>query len=179
MNNSVSSKSDDQESLDEDKENISSKSGRLLNSPSTRVSLESDRACRLLFLGAECVGKTSIIRRFINDVSSTPSGGTLQEMYSGALSFVSGDVPNVNFTIEDTGGQYSADFPAMLPISVREADVVVLVFSLTQPETFDEISLLRDTVTAVRPDVPLLVVGNKSDLIRKVPFYEMVIDNNQ
>ena len=88
-------------------------------------------------------------------------------MYSGALSLVSEDVPIVSFTIEDTGGQYSTDFPAMLPISVRQADVVVLVYSLAHPESFDEISLLRETVTAIRPDVPLLVVGNKSDLIRE------------
>lgn len=113
------------------------------------------------------MGKTSIIQRFLNDISSTPCGGTLQEMYSGALSLVSGDVPIVSFTIEDTGGQYSTDFPAMLPISVRQADVVVLVYSLAHPESFDEISLLRETVTAIRPDVPLLVVGNKSDLIRE------------
>ena len=134
-------------------------------------SLEEDLACRLLFLGAGSVGKTSIIQRFLSEVSK-PSGGhrgterkkrterTVHEMYSGNINFVSG---SVSLSIEDTGANYSQNFPDMFEISLREADGVVLVYSVKDSASAEYISELRETIVSKRPDLPILVVGNQAE----------------
>ena len=85
-------------------------------------------------------------------------------MYSGSLSFASGDVTSsVSLSIEDTGGNYCQNFPAMFEISIREADVVVLVYSVQEAASAEYISGLRETILSKRPDMPILIVANKTE----------------
>ena len=135
-----------------------------LNSKSSdSESLDEELACRLLFLGAGSVGKTSIIQRFLPEVSKRTARRerTVHEMYRGNMNFASG--VSVSLNIEDTGANYSQNFPAMFEISIREADVVVLVYSVKDSASAEYISGLRETIVSKRPGLPIVIVGNKME----------------
>ena len=130
--------------------------------------------CRVLVLGPGGVGKTSIIKRFLHQpVSEDGPPETIQDMFTTEMVLPSA---TVTLNIEDTGGTFFEDFPAMIDISVRKSDVIVLVYSVEDGQTFDEISRLRDTILGTFAEVgPLLIVGNKTDLARdpRVPQPEV------
>ena len=47
-------------------------------------------------------------------------------------------------------------------------DVFVLVFGIDDPNSFDFVEMLKDELSQIKGyDVPIIVVGNKSDLRRK------------
>ena len=53
----------------------------------------------------------------------------------------------------------------MADISISATDAVVLVYSLAEPETFEEVAELRAEVLRLRgPDTPIVVAANKCDL---------------
>ena len=79
----------------------------------------------------------------------------------------------LNLDIQDTGGSYVDEFPAMLKCSLASADAVLLVYSVADIDSFDEVSRLRDLVHLQRGEgMPLVVVGNKTDLERQIPREE-------
>ena len=79
----------------------------------------------------------------------------------------------LNLDIQDTGGSYVDEFPAMLKCSLASADAVLLVYSVADIDSFDEVSRLRDLVHLQRgEEMPLVVVGNKTDLERQMPREE-------
>ena len=79
----------------------------------------------------------------------------------------------LSLDIQDTGGSYVDEFPAMLACSLASADAVLLVYSVNDLATFDEVSRLRDLVHQHRgEELPLVVVGNKTDLARQIPREE-------
>ena len=126
-------------------------------------SSEGEKTCyRILVMGAAKVGKTAIIDQFINKGLSHKYKPTVQEMYQ--REFLIGD-GRVLLEMEDTSGFFAYDFPAMLDVSLSSADVVLLVFSVTDPESFDMAANLRDMVMQGKgPDTPMVIVGNKTDL---------------
>ena len=57
----------------------------------------------------------------------------------------------------------------MLAVSLASADAVLLVYSVADLATFEAAARLRDLVVQARgPDLPLVVVGNKTDLEREI-----------
>ena len=68
----------------------------------------------------------------------------MDDMYRGEFADAHGNT--VNFDIQDVGGAYVYEFPAMRSISLASADAFVLVFSLDKAQTWNEVSRLRDMV---------------------------------
>lgn len=121
-----------------------------------------------LFL--EQVGKTGIVSQFLYDSFISGYKETMDEMYHGEF-----DIKGIklNLDIQDTGGGYVDEFPAMLKCSLASADAVLLVYSVDDIDSFDEVSRLRDLVHLQRgEEMPLVVVGNKTDLERQIPREE-------
>ena len=98
---------------------------------------ESLKTYRVLLLGPPGVGKTSLISQLLNKRFSAQYKPTLQEMYTGEVDL--GGSPCV-LNIEDTGQNFVHEFPAMADVSLRAADGVVLVFSVADPSSFEEVS---------------------------------------
>ena len=79
----------------------------------------------------------------------------------------------ISLDIQDTGGSYVGDFPAMVKCSLASADAVLLVYSVACLDSFDYLSGLRDLVQQERGEgMPVVVVGNKTDLERQIPREE-------
>lgn len=71
---------------------------------------------------------------------------------------------HLTLDILDTSGAY--EFPAMRALSISSADAFVLVYDVTDANTFEEARALRDQIheTKCSSNVPIVVVGNKIDL---------------
>lgn len=61
----------------------------------------------------------------------------------------------------------SFEFPAMRALSISSADAFVLVYSVVDPDTFEEARVIRDQILEIKggAQVPIVIVGNKTDLI--------------
>ena len=76
--------------------------------------------------------------------------------------------------LEDTGGSYVDDFPAMVCVSLAPEDAVLLVFSVADLHSFEEVARLRDLVQSVKgEEIPIVIVGNKTDLPREITKEEV------
>lgn len=135
------------------------------------ISPESIDRVKVILLGAPAVGKTSIIQQFVwNDFNEDyvptdrkhtyyPSVITNDRRFEIKIS----DIPvipyfPVNSYYEWTNFRY---------YGLRSCTAYVLVFDLSNLETFQYIKTIREQIYESRNmnNVPILVVGNKEDLI--------------
>jgi RASD family protein 2 len=124
---------------------------------------------RLLVLGPSKVGKTSLIRQMLYKTHSYEHIPTLHQMFLGDFQHADSQV---SLTIEDTGDDFSHEFPAMMEVSLKATDGIILVFSLADNRSFEDISLIRESISSKYPNIPLLIAGNKTDLERQLPRLE-------
>ncbi|XP_074060641.1 ras-related protein Rab-6B-like [Macrotis lagotis] len=117
---------------------------------------------KLVFLGEQSaqlflsptVGKTSLITRFVYDSFDN----TYQTMYLEDRS--------VRLQLWDTAGQER--FQSLIPSYIRDSTVAVIVYDVTNLNTFYETSRWIDDVQAERGgDIIIMLVGNKIDLGHK------------
>jgi small GTP-binding protein len=112
---------------------------------------------KVVFIGDAMVGKTSIIRAYhrspIEFVAPTVGG----EAVIVALPHA-----RVNLLVWDTPGR--TVYESIIPIYIRGAAVVVVVFDVTNRESFEHIPLWIGIARDVEEGAPIAIVGNKSDL---------------
>jgi len=119
------------------------------------------RKYKLVFIGDQSVGKTSIISRFQYDTFDDHYQTTI------GIDFVSKTVPvddgTVRLQLWDTAGQER--FRSLIPSYIRDSHVAVVVFDITSRESFEATSKWIADVRAQRGnDVIIVLVGNKTDL---------------
>ncbi|XP_053132629.1 ras-related protein Rap-1b-like [Hemicordylus capensis] len=118
---------------------------------------------RLVFLGAAGVGKTALIRRFLQDSFEARYRRTVEELHVLELELdPPGPALRLRLEILDTSGSYS--FPAMRRLCICRGDAFALVCSPDQPASFEEAQRLRDEILEAKPAAAIVVVANKSDL---------------
>ena len=117
---------------------------------------------KIIVCGAGAVGKTSIVRRYVEDkfefnylltVGLDPSNRRIE--IDGIL---------INLIIFDVAGQKR--FQTLRDVFFRKANGALLVFDLTRPETLDELYewKLQIDNRLGKDRIPTILVGNKSDL---------------
>ena len=117
---------------------------------------------RIMLLGANRSGKTSIVKQFLYDKFSERYRETMDDMYRGEFDIYG---KTIGFDIQDVSGGYVYEFPGMRAVSVSSSDAFILVFSFDSYESWEEVGKLRDMIQADKgEDIPIVVVGNKSDL---------------
>ncbi|KAI8089427.1 ras family-domain-containing protein [Halteromyces radiatus] len=116
---------------------------------------------KLVFLGEQSVGKTSLITRFMYDTFDNTYQATI------GIDFLSKTMYMSNRTLRlqlwDTAGQER--FRSLIPSYIRDSSVCVVVYDITSRASFINTSKWIDDVRAERGmDVIIVLVGNKTDL---------------
>mmetsp|Transcript_7586 Transcript_7586/g.8536 ORF Transcript_7586/g.8536 Transcript_7586/m.8536 type:complete len:249 (+) Transcript_7586:70-816(+) len=119
---------------------------------------------KLVFLGDQSVGKTSIITRFMYDTFDRQYQATI------GIDFLSKTIyledRTVRMQLWDTAGQER--FRALIPSYIRDSAGAVVVYDVTSRASFTSTFKWIEDVRAERGnDVVIILVGNKSDLADK------------
>ena len=119
---------------------------------------------KVAFLGESGVGKTTIIQSFHN-VDITNQTPTLGASFS--MHYVNIDNDIIRLKIWDTAGQEK--FKSLAPLYFRDSQIIVLVYSVTDPDSFKALETWYSYIESNLSVIPkLFVVGNKVDLERRV-----------
>lgn len=129
---------------------------------------------KTLVIGPAAVGKSSLIRRFVENQFS------LHYKFTIGVDFMSKTVDyepgkSAKLTLWDIGGQER--FKVLRRSFYEGTNGAIVVFDLSRAGTFSKMKeWLSDVRQAIEIDFPALIVGNKSDLI---PEIGVVIDRNE
>lgn len=122
--------------------------------------IESSIQHKIVVMGAAKVGKSAIINQFLYNIFTPKYKATVEEMHDVDFN-VSGI--HLKLDILDTSGSYA--FPAMRDISIKSADAFILVYDVHDANTFLEVKTLRAEILSKRGSVPIVIVGNKIDIV--------------
>ncbi|CAO3631721.1 unnamed protein product [Cunninghamella blakesleeana] len=113
---------------------------------------------KLVFLGEQSVGKTSLITRFMYDTFDNTYQATIGIDFLSKTLYIDDRTVNYNFGIQER-------FRSLIPSYIRDSSVCVVVYDITNRASFINTSKWIDDVRAERgTDVIIVLVGNKTDL---------------
>ena len=116
---------------------------------------------KITFIGDQSTGKTSLITRFKHGSFDGQYQATIGVDFMSKTVFVGGT--SVRLQLWDSAGQER--FHSLIPSYIRDSMAVVIVFDLTNKQSFNSVNVWLDYVKKSRgDDVQLFLVGNKSDL---------------
>ncbi len=129
---------------------------------------------KIVILGHFGVGKTSLIRRFVEDSFSNKYKVTIGVHITKKVVEVNAD-ESVSLIIWDLEGTDEVQM-------IRQAYLlgthgVVFVFDVSRPSTFQNLNRDLEIVAQKTPDTPLIVVGNKKDLVINDELQILLKDN--
>ncbi|OQS03327.1 Rab21/Rab5 family GTPase [Thraustotheca clavata] len=124
---------------------------------------------KVVLLGEGRVGKTSILLRYIRNEYDDRQVSTLQASYLDKKLAV--DNQNLQLSLWDTAGQER--FHALGPIYYRDADGALLVYDITDEESFKKVKTwVKELRRIVGDDIDIVIAGNKIDLKRNIKVTE-------
>merc|ERR1712010_294011 len=116
---------------------------------------------KLVFLGDQSVGKTSIITRFMYDKFDSTYQATIGIDFLSKTMYL--EDRTVRLQLWDTAGQER--FRSLIPSYIRDSTVAVVVYDVTNRASFANTERWIADVRAERgDDVVFVLVGNKTDL---------------
>ena len=129
--------------------------------PSTGTSLAPLAKYKLVFLGDQSVGKTSIITRFMYDNFDRHYQATIGIDFLSKTMYL--EDRTVRLQLWDTAGQER--FRSLIPSYIRDSSVAVVCYDVSNRASFLNTTKWVEDVRAERGnDVVICLVGNKTDL---------------
>ncbi|XP_059055319.1 ras-related protein Rab-21 [Achroia grisella] len=126
---------------------------------------------KVVLLGEGCVGKTSLLLRYIEDKFNDKHLTTLQATFLNKK--ININEKRINLSIWDTAGQEK--FHALGPIYYRNSNGAILVYDITDEDSFGKVkNWVKELKKMLGSDIVLIITGNKIDLEheRTVPLEE-------
>jgi small GTP-binding protein len=120
---------------------------------------------KICLLGDIAVGKTSLVRRYVEGAFDDKYLSTIGIKISRKL-LVKQDV-QLNLLLWDLAG--GEEFSGQDKNYLRGAAGALLVCDLTRPETFAILSVYAGRLRDISPHAVLLIAGNKADLLKGNP----------
>lgn len=119
---------------------------------------------KVVLLGESGVGKSSLFLRFVSGTFKTDSDNTAKASFIGKRKAYG--ERTVRFNVWDTAGQEQYKF--LMKLYYRDANAAILVYDITDPESYARIQDWYKELTEYGPrDIILIIAGNKEDLIGK------------
>ena len=120
-----------------------------------------DKTIKIIILGSSEVGKTCILNRYFHNEFKENLLSTIGIDFQ--TKFFKFDDQKIKANYIDTAGQEK--FRAISVNYLKGTDGVILVFDITNKETFDLIETwLKELKDTNKADVSKILIGNKSDL---------------
>ena len=118
---------------------------------------------KIILVGDVSVGKTSVLERYINNNFKDDYTCTIQaEQKTKIINEDSNTL--IRMDIWDTAGQEK--FRSLTRQYYRDSQGAIIVFDITKKKTFDSLQTWIDDIQDYSDkDIPIIIVGNKSDLI--------------
>jgi hypothetical protein len=104
---------------------------------------------RVVVMGSAFVGKTQIISQFLYDKFTNRYRATIEELHRGEYELADGS--SLTLDILDTSGAFA--FPAMRDLSISTSNAFILVFSIDNQESWNEVERLREKVSEMEMDL--------------------------
>jgi small GTP-binding protein len=121
---------------------------------------------KIVLIGHFGVGKTSLIRRFVENTFSEDYKVTIGVHISKKNIEISDGKTSVSLIIWDLEGQ--DDIKKTRISYLLGTHGFIYVFDLTRPETFKNLKSELSFLSENHPTIPVKVVGNKMDLVNKI-----------
>lgn len=119
---------------------------------------------KLVFLGDQSVGKTSIITRFMYDKFDNTYQATIGIDFLSKTMYL--EDRTVRLQLWDTAGQER--FRSLIPSYIRDSSVAVVVYDVSnRPSFLNTARWVEEVRTERGSDVIIVLVGNKTDLVDK------------
>ena len=116
---------------------------------------------KMILLGESGVGKTSIIKRYLDDQFDKNETSTLSMSYVGKTIQI--DNEEIRLNIWDTIGQEK--YRSISKLFLNETKIVILVYSIDNGESFKELNYWYDLYKEFLGEETILgIAGNKMDL---------------
>lgn len=116
---------------------------------------------KVVLLGEGCVGKTSLVLRYVENKFNDKHISTLQASFLNKKLNIGGK--RVNIAIWDTAGQER--FHALGPIYYRDSNGAILVYDITDEDSFSKVkNWVKELKKMLGNEICLCIAGNKIDL---------------
>ena len=113
--------------------------------------------------GDSCVGKTYLIRKYVNDITNIDSTITTAGIDYYATKRILSNGKKYKITIYDTAGQEK--YKSLSLYSIRHCDGVILMYDITKKDSFNSVSeWIKNIYDIKEKNFPFILVGNKCDL---------------
>jgi len=141
-------------------------------------------SAKIVICGASAVGKTCLFNRYcfnsFNFDTSPTIGINFHSVYLKINAKHRPDDLKENYIVNsifDFGGQER--FIPLIPKFIEGADGALLVFDSVNSSSFNQLDFWYEQVknNAVSPNIPIILVGSKSDLLDKTTQSEIINDN--
>lgn len=116
---------------------------------------------KIVFLGDQSVGKTSMIHRFIYDSFDESYQATIGIDFMSQKMYVEDKIIILN--LWDTAGQER--FKSLIPSYIKDSAVAIVCYDISNKKSFENVEKWIEDARALRDDdVLLILAGNKADL---------------
>jgi len=117
---------------------------------------------RIVIVGAGGVGKSALTVMFLQGTFLSKYDPTIEDSYRSIQ-----DVDGVSCTLDimDTAGQ--EEFAALRDTYMKTGDGFLVVYSVTSRTSFETVDFFKNHIYKVqegKPEIPMVLVGNKTDL---------------
>ena len=116
---------------------------------------------KIIFLGDQYVGKSSILNRFYQDKFEPDYQATIGLDFHSKNTEINGE--SIRLLLYDTAGQEK--FKSLIPMYIRDANIILVVYDITVKESFIHTEhWVNETKDLRREDAIFVLIGNKTDL---------------
>jgi len=129
---------------------------------------------KILLVGNSSTGKTTLLMRYTDNIFTTEYSSTIGVDFKIKSIMVDDDI--IKLQIWDTAGQER--FKSIVKSYYRNSNGVLLVFSLTDIESFNSIeNWLNDIKDYCIENIPVIIIGTKSDLKNEIVVTDDMIQS--